>query len=198
MRPGRGALSSGLPLPYAFAMRRTFFTASSLAFLASILAKTAADAFLTERVPVIGSFAGFQRSFNPGIAFGIRMPPAIQTASIIAAVILLLFVVFRTAKTSMSQIGFGLILGGALGNILDRVRDGLVTDFFQVGTFPIFNVADSCITIGVVVLLFEMFLSSRNHAASRLRGKGGPALPKPRAKEGLPCRSFSEGGPRNT
>jgi signal peptidase II len=65
---------------------------------------------------------------------------------------------FRTAQSVYAQVGFGMIIGGALGNVLDRMRDGMVTDFFQVGTFPIFNVADSCITIGVIVLLLEMVL----------------------------------------
>ncbi len=51
-----------------------------------------------------------------------------------------------------------MIVGGALGNVIDRIRDGAVTDFFQVGGFPIFNVADSFITVGVGVLLLEMIL----------------------------------------
>ncbi len=59
------------------------------------------------------------------------------------------------AKTTWSRVAFGMILGGAFGNVADRIRDGLVTDFLQVGTFPIFNVADSCITIGVFLLILE-------------------------------------------
>jgi signal peptidase II len=67
----------------------------------------------------------------------------------------------RTAKSRLSRVAFGLIVGGALENIVDRLRDGVVTDFFQVGTFPIFNVADSCITIGVVLLLVAMMWEER-------------------------------------
>jgi signal peptidase II len=46
---------------------------------------------------------------------------------------------------------------------MDRLRDGFVTDFFQVASFPVFNVADSCITVGVALLLVESLFFSRNH-----------------------------------
>ncbi|NJO82583.1 MAG: signal peptidase II [Blastochloris sp.] len=56
------------------------------------------------------------------------------------------------------QISMGLILGGAIGNVIDRVRLGYVVDFIQVGWWPIFNIADSSITIGATLLgLFLLF-----------------------------------------
>ena len=59
----------------------------------------------------------------------------------------------------------GLVIGGALGNVIDRVRFGYVVDFIDVsgtGVFPwVFNVADSAITIGVVLLIIDSFLSDR-------------------------------------
>jgi signal peptidase II len=61
----------------------------------------------------------------------------------------------------MSQAGFGLILGGALANVVDRFPDGLVTDMIQVGAFPVFNVADSCITVGLGLLLLEIVLKEK-------------------------------------
>lgn len=138
-----------------------FWITLGISFFASILAKLLADAFLHERVAVIGSFAGLQPSLNPGIAFGITFPGGLQQLIIPVALILVTYVAIKSAKTRMSQIGYGLIVGGALGNVVDRLRDGFVTDFFQVGTFPIFNVADSCISIGVAVLLLEIVLQSR-------------------------------------
>ncbi len=128
-------------------------TIGSLAL--SLLAKYLADSFLTDRVPIIGSFAGLQLSHNPGVAFGVRLG-GWEPVIIPLALLLVATVAIRSAKTSLSRIGYGMIVGGALGNVLDRVRDGAVTDFFQVGTFPIFNVADSFITVGVVFLLLEM------------------------------------------
>jgi signal peptidase II len=51
------------------------------------------------------------------------------------------------------QLALGLVLGGAVGNLIDRVRLGFVVDFVQVGRFPVFNVADSAITVGTALLL---------------------------------------------
>lgn len=125
-----------------------------LAFCVSYLGKWLADVLLDRRVALIGDFVGLQPSRNPGIAFGLRLPDVLQTPVILCAIALLVFAA-RKADTSVAKVGFGLLLGGALGNVVDRLFDGYVTDFFQVGTFPIFNVADSCISIGVVLLVLD-------------------------------------------
>lgn len=59
------------------------------------------------------------------------------------------------------RIALGLQLGGAVGNLIDRLTIGYVTDFISVGTFPVFNVADSSISIGVVVLLVGMWIMEK-------------------------------------
>ncbi|MSR87312.1 signal peptidase II [Candidatus Peribacteria bacterium] len=128
--------------------------ATTTSFLLSLLGKFLADSFLATRIPVLGSFAGFQYAANSGVAFSITFPGHLQTVLIGVALLALAWAAWH-AKTRWSRIAFGLIIGGALGNIADRIPDGHVTDFFQVGTFPIFNVADSCITIGVFLLLLE-------------------------------------------
>lgn len=139
-----------------------FWITAAASFMCSILAKVGADVLLGDRVSVLGSFVGLQYSRNPGIAFGLRLPGVMQELFIGAALLLVCVLAWKSAKTTLSQAGYGLIVGGALGNVVDRVGDGYVTDFFQVGTFPIFNIADSCITIGVVFLLAEMiFLNPR-------------------------------------
>jgi signal peptidase II len=56
----------------------------------------------------------------------------------------------------------GMQLGGAAGNLVDRLLIGKVTDFISVGTFPVFNVADSSISVGVVVLLLGVWIKERN------------------------------------
>lgn len=121
----------------------------------SLFSKFLADSFLTHRIAVIGDFMGLVRTENPGIAFGIRLPKSVQTLAIAAALVLVAVLAVRSAKTRLQGIGFGLIIGGAIGNILDRLPDSVVTDYFQVGTFPVFNVADSCITVGVLLLLWS-------------------------------------------
>jgi signal peptidase II len=137
---------------------QTLWIAAGVSFLLSLAGKWLADAWLHAYVPVLGGFAGFTYTTNPGIAFSITFAPFLQTPLILAALGILTYVAFRSAATRWSRIGFGMIIGGALGNVADRVRDGVVTDFIQVGTFPVFNVADSCITVGVAVLIIEMVL----------------------------------------
>jgi signal peptidase II len=134
--------------------------AALVSLLLSLLGKALADHLLTSRVPVIGSFAGLQYAKNSGVAFSITFPGPLQWLLIAAAVGLLAWSA-RYAKTSLGKAGFGMILGGALGNIADRLGDGFVTDFLQVGTFPIFNIADSFITIGVFLIIWEAFMMRR-------------------------------------
>ncbi len=129
----------------------------------SLVTKVLADVYLDDRIAIIGDLVGLQYVLNPGVAFGLQLPSGIQEMVIIAALILVMIVAYRSVPTTLNRWGFGLIAGGALANIVDRLRDGFVTDFFQVGSFPVFNVADSCITVGVALLLVESVFFSRNH-----------------------------------
>jgi signal peptidase II len=73
-------------------------------------------------------------------------------------------------RANLLAAGLSLILGGALGNVLDRVRLGFVIDFLQVHWqqhyFPAFNVADSAITVGAGCLLLDLYLGARRHSAA--------------------------------
>ena len=127
-------------------------------FVCALGSAWAAQQFLTERIAVVGTFAGLQLSHNPGIAFGVHLPSPWQEVLIGAALCAVAFIAYRERGHRLNQIAFGLILAGALANIADRLPDGVVTDYFQVGTFPIFNVADSAITIGAALLLLQVIL----------------------------------------
>lgn len=127
----------------------------------SVLSALAADSLLTERISLIGSFAGLQYTLNPGVAFGITFPPLLQV-SLIAIALLAVVWMARGVRDRTETIAYGLILGGGLANIVDRLPDGVVTDYFQVGTFPVFNVADCCITVGVLMLLIELGTARRH------------------------------------
>jgi len=61
----------------------------------------------------------------------------------------------------LMRIAMSMQLGGALGNLIDRVIFGPVTDFISVGTFPVFNIADASITVGVGILILGLWLSER-------------------------------------
>ncbi len=146
-------------------VRPTFLGCVLGALLASVVTKVAADALL-QATPYVftpwGLTVGLRYALNPGVAFGLRLPNAVQTPVILCALAAITIFAVHSAQSRVSQAGFGLIIGGALGNVADRLRDGFVTDFFQVGSFPIFNVADSCITIGVCLLLLETVFGKKS------------------------------------
>jgi signal peptidase II len=104
-----------------------------------------------ERVHLFGP-AGLTLSHNSGVAFGIASGGAAPL--VVFAGIALGFVAFllaRNRERSGMWVAAGLVAGGAIGNLIDRLRTESVTDFVEIGSWPPFNVADVAITLGVVV-----------------------------------------------
>ena len=95
---------------------------------------------------------------NSGIAFGALSGGGAVVTVVIAVALVALLAYFAThIRRPLVWLPTGMLLGGALGNVIDRVRDGAVTDFIQIPLgFPAFNVADMSITFGVVVLFFVL------------------------------------------
>lgn len=114
-------------------------------------------------VPAIGKIVSFTLIKNTGAAFGLFKYQT--TAFIFISVAAIAFTVFYLAnkKTSFC-LALALILGGAAGNLIDRLRFGYVVDFIDLHFWPVFNIADSCITIGAITLFVII-----------LRGKGAPS-----------------------
>jgi signal peptidase II len=113
---------------------------------------------------------------NPGLAFGLLggLPPAWRwavAALSVAALAVLARVALRILPTGgrTGRVAIGLIVGGAVGNLIDRARFGAVVDFVDVHWrgyhWPAFNVADSAITVGVVLLAFRL-LTDRGPSTS--------------------------------
>lgn len=95
---------------------------------------------------------------NNGAAFGMLQnsgPLLLITTVLGAAGIAVYFLNLKTHEPLL-RIGLALMLGGAIGNLVDRIANGRVVDFVKVPNFPAFNVADSAITIGVIVLVWTM------------------------------------------
>jgi signal peptidase II len=94
---------------------------------------------------------------NPGIAFGLLSGGGVLLILLaVAAMVVLASVFFVHADTPLAWMPSGLLLGGALGNLVDRVREGAVTDFIDLPRWPAFNLADSAITVGVVALIYVL------------------------------------------
>jgi signal peptidase II len=92
---------------------------------------------------------------NSGVAFGLLAGAGSLLTIVTFAALVALAVFFAThARQPLAWLPTGLLLGGALGNLLDRVREGAVTDFIDFPWWPAFNVADIAITFGVLSLLF--------------------------------------------
>ena len=92
---------------------------------------------------------------NDGVAFGALAGGGHRADRRACAALAALVVCFAPhADRPLVWLPTGLLLGGALGNIIDRVRDGAVTDFIKLPAWPAFNVADMAITFGVLALLF--------------------------------------------
>lgn len=123
-------------------------------FVFGLVITWAVRSYLDTPVLIIGDWFVLRHAENPGIAFGMRIPSPWQEILIFGALALVAFIAVKSV-TQFSRFAYGLIIGGALANVFDRFSDGMVTDYFSVGTFPIFNVPDSCITIGVALLLVE-------------------------------------------
>ena len=105
-------------------------------------------------VPVVGHFVGITNVRNSGAAFG--LVPAGAGVFLVASVVVSIALVVYVARTPIGLWGgavLGLILGGTIGNGFDRLVYGFVTDFVNVHFWPVFNVADSAISIGVVLLI---------------------------------------------
>ncbi|MFC9877693.1 signal peptidase II [Nocardia salmonicida] len=126
-----------------------------------LLTKCLAVAFIDpgESVPIIGDFARFTLVRNPGAAFSMATGMTWLLTLIAAAVVIGVIRIGRTLRSLWWAIGLGMVLGGALGNLVDRIfrypgpLQGHVVDFVAVGWWPVFNVADSAIVCGAILLV---------------------------------------------
>jgi len=135
-----------------------------------------------EVTPVIPGFFNIVHTENPGAAFGIFADSPSQWSSMLLVAVSLVVIAIigvmlwrpRPAPVpagTLVSVGLALVLGGALGNVWDRLFRGTVTDFLQFffGSyeFPSFNAADSAITVGAVLLLIDLWRTRNQHHAPR-------------------------------
>ncbi len=98
---------------------------------------------------------------NTGSAFGLfqNQTLVLTIASIFAIGFIIYFYRSHGDRTWITRVTVGLLLGGAVGNLIDRMVAGRVTDFIDVGPWPIFNLADSSITVGITLLIASLVLT---------------------------------------
>ncbi len=118
----------------------------------------------SDPIDLLGDTVRLTFTRNTGVAFGLfadlRLP--LGWVSLVALFFVLWLALRSGLRTPLKATALGLILGGAIGNLIDRVRWGSVVDFIDIGVgelrWPVFNVADSAITIGVLLWAGQLFL----------------------------------------
>ncbi len=134
---------------------------------------------LYESLPVLGEFLRLTFIYNPGAAFGFHVGPYSRYIFLALAFVALfvLMVMYRHTPASdrLRLVAIGSIAGGALGNVIDRIRSPQgVVDFldFGIGTlrWPVFNIADTAVTIGAVLLLASLWAEDRRRENGRKEG----------------------------
>jgi signal peptidase II len=113
---------------------------------------------------------------NRGVAFSaLEGQTALVVTVIVVAMTALLWYFARNAGRPLMWLPTGLLVGGAVGNLVDRVRLGAVTDFLKLPSWPAFNVADMAITVGVVGLLVVVELGERADRRAAEKGRADAA-----------------------
>lgn len=114
---------------------------------------------------------------NSGGAFGLLANETtfLAVASLVGIGVLLIFYRTQQGGGALLRVSIGLQLGGAIGNLVDRVRLGYVVDFIDIGAWPVFNLADSAITIGLIGLILNLVITRDRPATIANQHKDGPS-----------------------
>jgi len=168
-------------------MRRTrwrFFAIAGLIVLFDQITKAAVRGWLVRgeswpaEEPLLGVYR-FTHVHNTGMAFGLGQGrSAVFLAIAILVVVLLSVWQWRLpAQERWLRIALAMQVGGAVGNAIDRVHQGHVTDFFDFLVFPVFNIADSAISIGVVLLAWQLWRVESAASAEQEPSESGNVSP---------------------
>jgi signal peptidase II len=145
-------------LVFAFALALSVFLADQ-----GLKKLVAGSMWLGESTPVIPHILYLTYIKNDGGAFGILGGQgSILLLASAVAVAFVLWVLLERPPTRITALGCGLILGGAAGNLLDRLQTGEVTDYVDLRVWPIFNAADAAIVLGVTALLLATLRSGKS------------------------------------
>ena len=128
--------------------------------------------FLGQSIPFLGDIVRFTYVENPGIAFGIRVTHGwiFTILSILASIGIIYYLIHQWKASGWIKSSLALILGGAIGNLIDRIRFAKVADFMDIGIgdvrWPVFNVADAAVVIGMFMLFIAMYHQERKLSKS--------------------------------
>ncbi len=169
-------------------------------FLADQVSKFLVRHFIEfrESVPEEGFFR-LTHTYNTGSAFGLFQDQNFPLILIsIVGISVLLFIYRGQRRPSvLLRLSLALQMGGAVGNLVDRLRLGHVTDFVDVGAWPIFNVADASIVVGLVLLAWIFLMSDRpGDSFGRTKARPLESYPSPGSRDGGDIGSAAPEAPR--
>ena len=151
--------------------RASYFSLTLILLIIDRLTKWWVDSSLDFGVPndLIGNIIRLTRVHNEGGAFGIFPGGGVVFLVVSSIVSLILFLILLTMQidSRLIKTGMAFVLAGALGNLVDRIQWGYVLDFFEFRGFPIFNVADACITVGAVFIILSILFGGERHRSER-------------------------------
>jgi signal peptidase II len=152
-----------------------FWTISAFVLVADQWTKHLVNKYLDYPVPVIPGVLSLTHVKNPGTAFGLfgYGGPYLTAVAIGAAIFIVGYWFYLQGQPEKPSnwllFGLALPLGGALGNLVDRIRFGKVTDFIDLHVWPVFNVADTAITIGAFLVAYYFFFIHERPAPAEVR-----------------------------
>lgn len=124
---------------------------------------------------------------NLGAAFGMfpQLSDVITVLAVLVSIAILYYFPQVPPEEWTLRLAMSLQLGGAIGNLIDRLIQGYVTDFISIGTFPVFNIADASISTGTAVLILGMWLKDRGRKSSgEALAEGGDEQPDLKGTQG--------------
>lgn len=130
--------------------------------------------YLGQSIEVAGNFLRITYVENPGIAFGIRVgnPLIFTILSLLASIGIVVYIIYHRNGDKILKYSLAIILGGAVGNLIDRLFVQRVVDFVDVGIrttrWPVFNVADTAVVIGMFMLIYTMIKIEKREKNSHL------------------------------
>lgn len=147
---------------------------TSLFVLADQFTKFLTTQYWVVHFDIIDGFFRLMYSENTGIAFSIPMNMAIMISLNILLMILVIFLYIKELnhKSNLALLAVSLILGGGLGNMLDRLFNGYVIDFISIWKYPIFNLADVWVTAGVLSVVFFYDKIKKNQKSVKIKNNG--------------------------
>ena len=158
-------------------MKKRVFILATIVFLLDQLSKYIVSKYISigTSIKVIKDFFYIKYINNSGASFGILSNGRwfLITVSVLSIIIIINYI--KNTKNKFELTGFGLLLGGIFGNLLDRVVFGEVKDFLDFYIFkydyPVFNFADICIVIGIIIVLIAMIKGEKDGNSSKRKSR---------------------------